>query len=73
MGGFDGDALLEAFDIDDQYEPVMLVTLGYAAEDAADTQNERKYRRPVSDIVHHETFEPTEAELPEESATAADD
>ena len=71
MGGFDGDALLEEFDIDERYEPVMLVTLGYAAEDAADKENERKFRRPVGDIVHHETFEPTEAELEAEDEPVA--
>jgi nitroreductase len=73
IGGFDGDALREEFDVDDQYEPVMLVTLGYAAADATDKQNERKFRRSVEDIVHRETFEPTEAELPEETPAPADD
>ena len=28
MGGFDSDALIQEFDIEDGYEPVMLVTLG---------------------------------------------
>ena len=73
MGGFDGDALREAFDIGEDYEPVMLVTLGHAAEDAADTTNPRKFRRPVDEIVHHETFDPTEAELPAAEAPPADD
>ncbi|PSQ06978.1 NAD(P)H nitroreductase [Halobacteriales archaeon QS_6_71_20] len=75
MEGFDADALVEAFDIDDGYEPVMLVTVGYPAEDAAEA--ERKYRRPVDEVVHYGTFEPvTGAEVDEtagESATAADD
>lgn len=71
MEGFDADALVDEFDIDDGYEPVMLVTLGYAPEDAADQENERKLRRPVEEIVHHETFEP-EAEAVE-AAPAADD
>lgn len=69
MGGFDGDALVQEFDIEEGYEPVMLVTLGYAAEGAADTENPRKFRREVSEFVHHETFDPTEAELPEEPVT----
>ncbi|MFB6220990.1 MAG: nitroreductase family protein [Halolamina sp.] len=72
VGGFDGDALAEEFDIDDGYEPVMLITLGHAADDAADVTNPRKFRRSVEDIVHHETFEPTEAELPQEPAHADD-
>lgn len=69
MGGFDGEALREAFDIDDQYEPVMLVTMGHAAPNAQDTNTPRKFRRTVDDIVHHETFEPTEAELDDDVVT----
>jgi nitroreductase len=69
MGGFDGDALVQEFGIDEGYEPVMLVTLGYAAEDAADKAKPRKFRREVSEFVHHETFDPTDAELPAEPVT----
>ena len=75
MEGFDADALVETFDIDDGYEPVMLVTVGYPAEDAAEA--ERKYRRPVDEVVHYGTFEPVTGaevgETAEESTTAADD
>ncbi|MFD1634120.1 nitroreductase family protein [Haloplanus ruber] len=60
MEGFDSGALVETFDIPEGYEPVMLVTLGYPAADAADIENERKGRRPVEEIVHYETFEPSE-------------
>ena len=60
MEGFDADALVEAFDIPDGYEPVMLVTLGYPAEGAADVENKRKGRRPIDEVVHYETFEPSE-------------
>lgn len=78
VGGFDPDAVAEAFDVGDGYEPVLVVTLGYPAEDAADVENERKYRRSVDEIVHHETFDPVEeTDLPEDtaaaSATATDD
>jgi nitroreductase len=59
MEGFDPDALTEEFDIPDEYEPVMLVTLGYAADNAADIENERKARRPVSEIVHYGEFDPS--------------
>jgi nitroreductase len=59
MEGFDPDALTEEFDIPDEYEPVMLVTLGYAADNAADIENERKARRPVSEIVHYDEFDPS--------------
>lgn len=60
MEGFDGEALVDEFDIPDQYEPVMLITLGYPAEGAADIENERKARRPVEKIVHYGEFEPGE-------------
>ena len=60
MEGFDPEALVETFDIPDGYEPVMLITLGYPAEDAADVENERKARRPVEEVVHYDEFEPVE-------------
>ena len=60
MEGFDADALVEAFDIPDGYEPVMLVTLGYPADTAADIENDRKGRRPIDEVVHYETFEPSD-------------
>lgn len=69
VGGFDPDALQEEFGIDDQYEPVMLVTMGHAAANAQDTNTPRKFRRTVDDIVHREEFEPTEAELEDEVVT----
>lgn len=69
VGGFDGDALQAEFDIDDQYEPVMLVTMGHAAANAQDTNTPRKFRRTVDDIVHREEFDPTEAELEDEVLT----
>ena len=69
MEGFGADALTEAFDIPDEYEPVMLITLGYAAEGAADIENERKARRPVEEIVHYGEFDPSE----ETTLAAADD
>jgi len=60
MEGFDAEGLVETFDIPDGYEPVMLVTLGYPVDDAADIKNERKGRRPIEDVVHYETFDPSE-------------
>lgn len=60
MEGFDPDALVETFEIPDGYEPVMIITLGYPADNAADIENERKARRPVDSIVHYETFTPAE-------------
>jgi nitroreductase len=59
MEGFGSDALVETFDIPDEYEPVMLITLGYPAENAADIENERKARRPVEEIVHYGEFDPS--------------
>ncbi|WP_435063129.1 nitroreductase family protein [Halobaculum sp. EA56] len=78
MEGFDDDALVEAFDIDDGYEPVMLIAVGYPAEDADEPEAERKFRRPVEEIVHYETFEPVEettlaADEGREAAPPADD
>jgi nitroreductase len=58
MEGFDSDALIESFDIPDEYEPVMLITLGYAADGTGDIENERKKRRSVDQIVHYGEFEP---------------
>ena len=60
MEGFDATALIEAFDIPEGYEPVMLVTLGYPDSEAADIENERKGRRPIEDVVHYEEFDPSE-------------
>lgn len=59
MEGFDSKALVETFDIPDEYEPVMLITLGYPAADTSDIENERKGRRPVDDVVHYESFDPS--------------
>ncbi len=56
MEGFDAEALVQAFNIPDGYEPVMLVTLGYPGEEASDIENDRKGRRPIADVVHYETF-----------------
>lgn len=58
MEGFDADALGAEFDIPEGYEPVLLITLGYPADPAADIDNERKGRRPIEEVVHYETFEP---------------
>jgi nitroreductase len=69
MGGFDPEAVRTAFDIGDGYEPVMLVTVGYPAEDAADIDGPRKFRRSVDEIVHYGTFDPVEPGLQTENAT----
>lgn len=74
MGGFDPDALREAFDVPDGYEPVMLLTMGYPAEDADDETLPRKFRRPTSEITHHGSFDPeTDAESDASEATPVDD
>ncbi|MFP4218701.1 MAG: nitroreductase family protein, partial [Salinarchaeum sp.] len=51
MEGFDAAALAETFDIPEGYEPVMLITMGYPADNTPDIDNERKARRPVEEIV----------------------
>ena len=58
MEGFDADALVEAFDVPAEYEPVMIVTLGYPADDADAPNRPRKFRRPVEEIVHVDGFAP---------------
>lgn len=57
MGGFDAEQVRSEFGIEG-YEPVMLITLGYPDESCDDLQNERKYRRPVEDILHYDEFDP---------------
>lgn len=57
MEGFDSEAITEEFDIEG-YEPVMVMTMGYPEEDAHDIETERKFRRPVEEIVHEESFDP---------------
>jgi nitroreductase len=69
MGGFDADALHEAFDVPADYEPVVLVTLGYPADGAADLERPRKFRRPTEEFVHFDDFDPVARESP----TPADD
>lgn len=69
MGGFDPEALVEAFDVDDGYEPVMVVSLGHPADDATDLDLPRKFRRETDEFVHHESFEPTTSAAPGETET----
>lgn len=57
MEGFDGEAITEEFGIEG-YEPVMVMTMGYPEDDADDLETERKFRRPVEEIVHEESFDP---------------
>ncbi len=61
MEGFDADALCREFDIDrSAYDPVMLIALGYPTEDAEGVVRERKHRRPIDDLLHHESFDPAD-------------
>lgn len=56
MEGFDREAIIEEFDVEG-YEPVMVLTMGYPAEDADDVETDRKMRRPVEEILHRESFD----------------
>lgn len=56
MEGFDAEAITEEFGIEG-YEPVMVMTMGYPEDDANDLETERKMRRPVSEILHEESFD----------------
>ncbi|WP_338737612.1 nitroreductase family protein [Haloplanus salilacus] len=58
MGGFDADALHDEFGVPDDYEPVLLVTLGYPADDAPDVERDRKFRRETDEFVHFDDFDP---------------
>ena len=58
MGGFDADGLRTEFGVPDDYEPVLLVTLGYPAEDAPDVERPRKFRRETDEFVHFDDFDP---------------
>jgi len=76
MEGFDADALLDTFDVPEGYEPVMIVTLGYAADGTDDIENDRKTRRSVDEITHFGEFDPVaETTLDDETvdAVGADD
>lgn len=55
MEGFDREAIIEEFGVEG-YEPVMVLTMGYPEEDAADIETERKVRRSAEEIVHEESF-----------------
>ena len=68
MGGFDADGLRSEFGVPDDYEPVMLITLGYPAEDAPDVERDRKFRRETDEFVHVDEFDPAARGSP-----AADD
>ena len=46
------------FGVPDDYEPVLLVTLGYPAEDAPDVERPRKFRRETDEFVHFDDFDP---------------
>jgi nitroreductase len=69
MGGFDADGLRTEFGVPADYEPVLIVTLGYPAEDAPDVERERKFRRETDEFVHFDGFDPVARESP----AAADD
>jgi nitroreductase len=70
MGGFDDDALREAFDVPADYDAVMLVTLGYPAADAPDVERPRKFRRSTEEFVHFGDFDPVARDS---SSAVADD
>ncbi len=52
MGGWDGDAIREEFDVPESWKPVLMVTLGYVDRDGDEWNRERKYRRSTDEFVH---------------------
>ena len=69
MGGFDAERLHDEFDVPTDYEAVMLVTLGYPEDEAADLERPRKFRRPTEEFLHLDEFDP----VAREAAPPADD
>ncbi len=53
MGGWDGDAIVEEFEVPDRLRPVLMVTLGYVDEEGEEWNRERKMRRSAEEFVHH--------------------
>ena len=51
MEGFNANSVKKEFQIPEEYEVVMLITLGYGNE-----KNERPFRLPYEDIVHLENY-----------------
>ncbi|ERG95508.1 MAG: nitroreductase [Haloquadratum walsbyi J07HQW2] len=71
IGGYDDEAVLDLIDADsDQYEPIMLITLGYPAENSADQTNARKHCHPVDEIVHFNEFDPVSSTALRSDSTA---
>lgn len=71
MEGFDPEGVREECGIDEGYEPVMTLTLGYPEDDADDLTGPRKLRRPAEEIVHFETFDPAPETEPAAKAVKA--
>lgn len=57
MGAFDPQNLRSEFNIPEHYEPVNVLLLGYAADDAAPQSAIAKRRKPLSETVIYESFE----------------
>lgn len=55
---FDREAVMENFDIEDGYVPIMIITLGYAEEESLDRYVPRRFRDPPEKIAHFGSFEP---------------
>lgn len=53
MGGWDGEAIVEEFDVPETWYPVLMITLGRVDEDGDEWQRERKSRRETGSFVHH--------------------
>lgn len=48
MIGFDPDAVKEVLQIDEQHEPVVMITIG---KEKVSSRNPRGYRKPVAEFV----------------------
>jgi len=61
MGGFDGAKAKEALGFSDDYEPMVVIAIGYRGDPAVLTEGQRERekpstRKPLQDILHEGTF-----------------
>ncbi|HSL89741.1 MAG TPA: nitroreductase family protein [Ignavibacteriaceae bacterium] len=56
IGGFDSVRAKTDLNIPDEYDPVVMLVIGYNAEEAGDIYTQNKIRKPLSDFVFEKKF-----------------
>lgn len=56
IGGFDSHKAKTVLNIPDEYEPVVMLVIGYNADEVNETNNNNKIRKPISDFVFDNQF-----------------